>query len=93
MITINNRLQKENLYNLFAQITTAIANPHRLELLDLLVQIPRTVEELAREAHMSIYCSRLRPASGSVCTRPGFCLARPTPLLLFCARNQTLRPA
>jgi DNA-binding transcriptional ArsR family regulator len=54
MITINNRLQKENLYNLFAQITTAIANPHRLELLDLLVQAPRAVEELAREAHMSI---------------------------------------
>jgi rhodanese-related sulfurtransferase len=31
-----------------------MANPHRLELLDLLVQAPRTVEELAREAEMSI---------------------------------------
>ena len=31
-----------------------MASPHRLELLDLLVQSPRTVEELARQAHMSI---------------------------------------
>jgi len=29
------------------------ANPHRLELLDLLAQAPRTVEELARQTHMS----------------------------------------
>lgn len=31
-----------------------MSNPHRLELLDLLVQAPRTVEELAQEAHMSV---------------------------------------
>jgi len=31
-----------------------MANPHRLELLDLLAQAPRTVENLAQEAHMSI---------------------------------------
>lgn len=31
-----------------------MANPHRLELLDLLGQAPRTVEELAREAHLSV---------------------------------------
>lgn len=30
-----------------------MANPHRLELLDLLAQAPRTVEELARESGMS----------------------------------------
>jgi DNA-binding transcriptional ArsR family regulator len=48
------RLHKEQLYHLFTQIASAIANPHRLELLDLLVQAPRTVEELAQEAHMSI---------------------------------------
>ena len=45
---------KENLYRLFAQIANALANPHRLEMVDLLVQAPRTVEELAQEAHMSI---------------------------------------
>jgi DNA-binding transcriptional ArsR family regulator len=31
-----------------------LANPHRLELLDLLVQAPCTVEELAQEVHMSV---------------------------------------
>lgn len=46
--------QKENLYALFARIAAAIANPHRLELLDLLAQAPRTVEELAQEAQMSV---------------------------------------
>jgi rhodanese-related sulfurtransferase len=48
------RSHKEQLYTLFSQIAVAMANPHRLELLDLLVQSPRTVEELAHEAHMSI---------------------------------------
>ena len=48
------RPHKEQLYQLFAQVGTALANPHRLELLDLLAQAPRTVEELAREAHMSL---------------------------------------
>jgi rhodanese-related sulfurtransferase/DNA-binding transcriptional ArsR family regulator len=48
------RQHKAQLYSLFARVASALANPHRLELLDLLVQAPRTVEELAREAHMSI---------------------------------------
>ena len=48
------RHQKAQLYSLFAQIANEMANPHRLELLDLLAQAPRTVEELAQEAHMSV---------------------------------------
>lgn len=48
------RQYKEKLYTLFAQVGNAMGNPHRLELLDLLVQAPRTVEELASEAFMSI---------------------------------------
>lgn len=48
------RKSKERLYQLFARIAKAMANPHRLELIDLLGQAPRTVEELAQEAHMSI---------------------------------------
>jgi rhodanese-related sulfurtransferase len=48
------RRHKEQLYQLFSQVAVAMANPHRLELLDLLVQAPRTVEELAQEAHMSV---------------------------------------
>jgi len=48
------RQRKEQLYILFARVAEALANPHRLELLDLLVQAPRTVEDLAQEAYMSI---------------------------------------
>jgi rhodanese-related sulfurtransferase len=48
------RSPKEQLYELFSQIAAAMANPHRLELLDLLGQAPRTVEELAHEAHLSV---------------------------------------
>lgn len=48
------RQRKERLYRLFTHIASAMANPHRLELLDLLVQAPRTVEELAREAGLSV---------------------------------------
>lgn len=48
------REHKEQLYKLFARVGNALANPHRLELIDLLVQSPRTVEELAGLAQMSI---------------------------------------
>jgi DNA-binding transcriptional ArsR family regulator len=48
------RQHKERLYQLFAKIGAALANPHRLELIDLLVQSLRTVEELACLAQMSI---------------------------------------
>ncbi len=48
------RANKQDLYRLFARIAAAMANPHRLELLDLLAQGPRTVEALAREANLSI---------------------------------------
>jgi DNA-binding transcriptional ArsR family regulator len=48
------RAHKEELYRLFAEVARALANPHRLELLDLLVPAPRTVEELAGEAQLSI---------------------------------------
>ncbi len=48
------RQRKSQLFALFAQIASALANPHRLELLDLLMQAPRTVEELARESDMSV---------------------------------------
>lgn len=53
-MTSNKHADKERLYSLFAQIANAMANPHRLELLDLLAQAPRTVEELAAEAQMSV---------------------------------------
>jgi rhodanese-related sulfurtransferase len=46
--------QKEALFSLFAQVGQAVANAHRLELLDLLMQAPRTVEELASAAQISV---------------------------------------
>jgi len=41
------------LYEQFARVGKAVCSPKRLELLDLLLQAERTVEELARESHMS----------------------------------------
>jgi rhodanese-related sulfurtransferase/DNA-binding HxlR family transcriptional regulator len=45
---------KNALYDQFARISKAVANAHRLELLDLLAQGERRVDDLAREAHLSI---------------------------------------
>ncbi len=45
---------KDRLYGQFARVGRALASPHRLELLDLLAQGERSVEELATEASLSI---------------------------------------
>jgi rhodanese-related sulfurtransferase/biotin operon repressor len=45
---------KDRLYEQFARVGRALANPHRLELIDLLAQGERSVEDLAREAAMSV---------------------------------------
>lgn len=68
--------KKENLYHLFAQIANALANPRRLELVDLLAQAPRTVEDLAQEAHMSVantsqHLQRLKQARLVTAVREG----------------------
>jgi rhodanese-related sulfurtransferase len=70
------RQRKERLYHLFTRIASALANPHRLELLDLLVQAPRTVEELAGESGMSIantsqHLQRLKQARLVIAEREG----------------------
>ncbi len=41
------RAFKDEVYGAFAEVTKALSNPRRLELLDLLVQRPRSVESLA----------------------------------------------
>ena len=69
--------RKQDLYRLFARIAAAMANPHRLELLDLLAQGPRTVEELGRESNLSIanasqHLQRLKRASLVIDERQGF---------------------
>lgn len=54
MKAIDHRAFKDKLYEQFARITKALASERRLELIDLLAQGERTVEQLAKESHMSI---------------------------------------
>lgn len=51
---MDKRTFKDRLYSEFAVIGKALANPHRLELLDLLGQGERRVEDLAHEAALSL---------------------------------------
>jgi rhodanese-related sulfurtransferase len=53
-MTKANRRFKDAIYEQFARIGKAVASPRRLELLDVLCQGPRTVEELARQAGMTV---------------------------------------
>jgi rhodanese-related sulfurtransferase/DNA-binding transcriptional ArsR family regulator len=45
---------KDRLYGQFARIGKALANPHRLEILELLAQSERTVDSLATETGLSL---------------------------------------
>src|SRR5712691_3545887 len=51
---MGSRAFKDRLYAEFATIGKALASPHRLELLDLLGQGERSVDELAQEAGLSL---------------------------------------
>ena|SRR5579859_7102074 len=51
---MGNRAFKDRLYTQFARLGSALASPRRLELLDLLAQGERSVEELAQETEQSI---------------------------------------
>jgi len=51
---MNHRLLKSQIHEQFARIAKAIANPHRLEILDSLAQAERSVEELAVETGLNI---------------------------------------
>lgn len=48
------RVIKDLIYEQLAQIGKAVANPKRLELIELLCQTEKTVETLAREAEISV---------------------------------------
>jgi len=54
MIKENGRQFATQLYDQLARLTKALASPRRLELVDLLAQRERTVEELARLTSMSV---------------------------------------
>jgi rhodanese-related sulfurtransferase len=45
---------KDAIYEQLARVGKALGSPRRLELLDLLGQAPRTVEELAKEANLTV---------------------------------------
>jgi rhodanese-related sulfurtransferase/DNA-binding HxlR family transcriptional regulator len=51
---MEHRAFKSQINEQFARIAKAIANPHRLEILDLLAQTERSVEEIATETDLSI---------------------------------------
>lgn len=51
---MDGRDAKDTLYEQFARIGKAVANPKRIELLDLLAQGERSVEDLARGAAMGV---------------------------------------
>src|SRR5918912_1862964 len=51
---MGHRAFKDRLYAEFASIGKALASPHRLELLDLLAQGERSVDELAHEIGQSL---------------------------------------
>ena len=72
----SSRQAKAALYDVVAQVAQAAANPHRLELLDLLVQAPRTVEQLAQASALSVancsqHLQRLKRAGLVVSDRRG----------------------
>jgi DNA-binding transcriptional ArsR family regulator len=45
---------KDRLFEQFARVGKALASPKRLEIVDLLAQDERTVEEIAKETEMSV---------------------------------------
>src|SRR5689334_14226327 len=64
---VDEHARKMALYEQFARVGKALANPARLELLDLLAQGERSVEELAQTAQMKISntSAQLRTLAGA----------------------------
>src|SRR5579872_4742084 len=51
---IDHRGFKDGLYAEFSRVAEGLASPKRLEILDLLAQRERSVEDLANELHLSV---------------------------------------
>lgn len=68
---MTNRHIKDQLFAQVATLTKSIASPKRLELLELLAQAPKTVEQLAEEAEMSIALTsaHLKALKSAQCVR------------------------
>src|SRR5262249_55811245 len=73
MMPADERARKMALYEQFARVGKALANPTRLELLDLLAQGERSVEDLAGAAAMKVSHTsaqlRMLAAAGLVTSR------------------------
>lgn len=54
IVKMEKRIFKDKAYSILATMIKAMANPHRLEIVDLLEQGEKTVEEIANETSMSI---------------------------------------
>ncbi len=66
-MSVDERARKIALYEQFARVGKALANPARLELLDLLAQGERSVEDLAETAQMKVSntSAQLRTLAGA----------------------------
>src|SRR5512138_2532409 len=53
-VATRGRRFKNAIYDQFARVAKALASPHRIELLELLTQGPRTVEALSRLADITL---------------------------------------
>jgi rhodanese-related sulfurtransferase/DNA-binding MarR family transcriptional regulator len=53
-VVVGSRAAKDELHEAFARVGKALANPHRVEVLDLLAQGERSVEVLAARADISV---------------------------------------
>jgi rhodanese-related sulfurtransferase/predicted transcriptional regulator len=53
-IRMDKREFKDKVYTVLAKLVKAMANPHRLEIIDLLGQAERSVEDISRETGMSV---------------------------------------
>src|ERR1051326_5547800 len=64
---VDQHARKMALYEQFARVGKALANPARLELLDLLAQGERSVEDLAQTAQMKVSntSAQLRTLAGA----------------------------
>ncbi|WP_319455017.1 MULTISPECIES: metalloregulator ArsR/SmtB family transcription factor [unclassified Mycobacterium] len=89
---------KDRLYGEFARIGKALANPHRLEILEVLAQGERTVESLASQTGLSIanasrHLQQLRQAQLVLARREGlfvhYRLAGPEVITLVLALRHT----
>jgi rhodanese-related sulfurtransferase len=73
LIPVDEHARKTALYEQFARVGKALANPARLELLDLLAQSERSVEDLAAAARMKMSNTsaqlRMLAAAGLVASR------------------------